>query len=321
MNRLFTHLTGTRRGGRFGAVCLGVLALAACNATPPPVHYDAEAVPNRSVQPGFANLGHEPVDGPGVVAVIWHDGDQFVRIDSLDPQAAANPSPPLILSANEVRRALEAVLLVKGGGDPMPALDDRELNTLSGPLAKALAALQPGQDVSFSVHYTAGLSALGHRFFTAGRIFPDHGSLDVIFGKVREPEIGETVVGGESPTRKTGSRGERTQTDYTVFVEGPVSLADPARPDWARIAPAAWGVSVAPPSAQPAAAAIPAPAGVPTSARGAAAVPAPAAAAPRSRSDPEDIAKRLEVLNGMRQKHLITEEDYVRYKADLLGRL
>ncbi|PKU25719.1 hypothetical protein CWS72_03875 [Telmatospirillum siberiense] len=277
------------------------------------MHYDAEAVPNRSVQPGFANLGHEPVDGPGVAAVVWHDGNQFVRIDSLDPQAAANPSPSLVLSTNEVRRALEAVLLVKSGGDTTPALDDREVSTLVGPVTTALAGLKPGQDVSFLVHHSGGLSALGRKFFTAGRIFPDNGSLDIIFGKVREPEVGETIVGGESPTRKTGSRGERTQADYAVLVKGPVSLADPARPDWAKIAPAAWGVSIASPSSQPAAAAA-------TPAGSAVAVPLPTTAVPRGRSDPDDIAKRLEVLNGMRQKHLITEEEYARYKVELLSR-
>ena len=318
MNSLFAHFTGRRGVGRFGAVCLGVLALGACNATPPPVHYDAEGVPNRSVQPGFANLGHEPIDGPGVAAVVWHDGDQFVRIDSLDPKAAANSSPPLILSPNEVRRALEAVLLVKRGGDPTPALDERELNALSGPVAKALAALKPGQDVSFSVHYVAGLSALGQRFSTAGRIFPDNGSLDIIFGRVRAADVGETIVGGESPTRKTGSRGERTQTDYTVVVEGPVSLADAARPDWAKVASAAWGGFIASSSPQPAAAAASAP---PPMVGGTAVVPVPEAQPARNSHDPDDIAKRLEVLNGMRQKHLITEEEYARHKADLLSRL
>lgn len=316
MNSLFAYFTGRRGIGRFGVVCLGALALGACNATPAPVHYDAEAVPNRSVQPGFANLGHEPIGGPGVASIVWQSGEQFVRIDSLDRQAAADPSPPLILSANEVRRALEAVLVVGSEGDPMPALDDDVLNTLSGPVAKALAALKPGQDVSFLVHYSPGLSALGQKDFTSGRIFPDHGSLDIIFGKVRVPEVGETIVGGESPIRKTGSRGERTQTDYTVLVKGPVSLADAARPDWAKIAPAAWGGSVASSVPQPAAAA----ASAPPPLAGAAVVAPPEALPAHISHDPDDIAKRLAVLNGMRQKHLITEEDYARYKADLLSR-
>ncbi|HXP95059.1 MAG TPA: SHOCT domain-containing protein [Telmatospirillum sp.] len=314
MNSLFAHFTGRRGVGRFGAVCLGVLALGACNTTPPVVHYDAEGVPNRSVQPGFANLGHEPIDGPGVAAIVWQDGDQFVRVDSLDPKAAANSSPPLILSPNEVRRALEAVLLVKSGGDPAPALDNRELDALSGPVAKALATLKPGQDVSFLVHHSGGLSSLVQKVTTGGRIFPDNGSLDVIFGRVRAPEVGETIVGGESPTRKTGSRGERTQTDYAVVVEGPVSLADPARPDWAKVGPAAWGRAAATPASQspsqPASAAV-----------GTAAVPMLETAPARNTHDPDDIAKRLEVLNGMRQKHLITEEEYARKKADLLSRL
>ena len=319
MNNLFAHFTGTRGVGRFGVVCLGVLALGACNTTPPPVHYDAEAVPNRSVQPGWANLGHEPIDGPGVASITWQSGEQYVRIDSLDPLAAADPSPPLVLSANEVRRALESVLLVGSEGEPMPALDDGVLNTLSGPVAKALAALKPGQDVSFLVHFSPGLSALGQKVFTSGRIFPDHGSLDIIFGKVRVPEVGETIVGGESPTRKTGSRGERTQTDYTVFVKGPVSLADPARPDWAKVSPAAWGGGpIASPAPQPAAAPASAPSPV---VGGAAIVPAPEAQQPRKLHDPDDIAKRLEALHEMRQKHLITDEEYARYKAELLGRL
>ncbi|MDR3438254.1 hypothetical protein [Telmatospirillum sp.] len=319
MNSLFAHFTGRWRGGRLGAACLGILALGACNSTPPPVHYDAEGVPNRSVRPGYANLGHEPVDGPGVAAVIWEDGRQFVRIDSLDPQAATHSSPTFVLSTNEVRRALEAVLLVNSGGNPTPALDDRQVNALADPVTRALAALRPGQDVSFLVHYSAGLASLGHKSFTAGRIFPDNGSLDIIFGTVRAPEDPETIVGGESPTRKTGSRGERTQTDYTVVVEGAVSLADPARPDWAKVAPAAWGRSVASPGIQPATSQ---PAMAPaTTGTGAVVAPVPEAVPSSNLHDPDDIAKRLEVLNGMRQKHLITEEEYVRYKTDLLKRL
>lgn len=317
MNSLFAYFGGRRGVGRFGAVCLGALALGACNTRPPPEHYDAEGVPNRSVRPGFANLGHEPIDGPGVAAILWQDGDQFVRIDSLDPKAAATSSPPLILSTSEVRRALESVLLVKSGGNPTSALDSREVNALVDPVTTALPTLKPGQDVSFLVHHSAGLMALGQKFTTAGRIFPDHGSLDIIFGRVRAPDVGETIVGGESPTRKTGSRGERTQSDYTVVVEGPVSLADPARPDWAKVAPAAWGRSAATPAPQP----VGQPTAAPAPAVGTAAVPAPEAAPTSNPHDPDDIAKRLEVLNKLRQKHLITEEEYARHKADLLNRL
>lgn len=312
-----------------GVVCLGFLALAACSsANRDHASPASEGVTDRAIS------DFDVIGGPNVTAVLWRDGYQFVRIEN---SQGAPASTPIQLNNAQVRQMLASVRIAKGDGDPFPAFDAYEISVLADPLTKALAQMQPGQEIGFSVRYSAGIFALGQRFITAGKIFPDNGSLDIIFGTVRAPYSGQLVATGIPPTIQTGSRKEQTQVDYQVVAEGPISRPVASRADWAQIAPAAWAV-VPQPAPQPAPQPVAAPAYVPAyqqpapsavpQAPGVAPAPAVAPAvvpsqevAPPPSRDPDDIAKRLETLNNLRQKHLITEEEYARYKAELLKRL
>jgi hypothetical protein len=292
-------------------LCLAGIVLTGC-AGPSQVQPETEGVTDHAV------LGFDTVNGPNVVQIVWRDGYQFVRIEASEGAPSAQLEAGPSLGVEGVKRALNAVRLRKGSGDPTQAFDAAEINALAEPLAKALAALKPGQEVAFSVRYSLGVLALGQKTITAGRIFPDNGSLDIIFGTVRAPYAGQLIATGMPPTIQTGSRRRPTQVDYSVVSEGSVSLARSDRGDWAKIAQEAWNTpQIAP------AAAVNAPNSTVT----------PAAVAPPSRlspapepdaknlRDPKDIEQRIETLRRLLDKHLITEEEFERHKNDLLNRL
>lgn len=246
---------------------------------------------------------------------IWSKDNDFVRLERADGASAASTLPKL--SADAIRASLAAVQ-VTHDGETVPVLDADQLELIAAPIARALAEASPGQDVVFAVHGRWGtLDYFGPPRATAGRLFVDGGSLDLIIGQVKGTFLASGLT--IDPTRiRTGSRMTAQDTEHRIIPNGAVSLAIAGRTDWARISPQAWiGTTYGAPIAQTPAA----PAYTPSQLPGATATPEPASpamvAAPVPQ-DPNQIEQRFLALKRLLDNHMISQDEYDRAKADLL---
>jgi hypothetical protein len=248
---------------------------------------------------GVDVTGVDPVVTSDVAAVLWRDGFQFVRIETGTDGGQKGAEPPQALSIDAVRAALSTVQLTDGG-DPRPAFEPDQLALIVAPVCLALAQVKPKQDVGFAVGHTGfSFSAFGQNTLTAGRIFYDHGALNIIFGMVRAPYKGIMQGAEMPPIIRTGSRQAKQEVDYAVIANGPVATVSADRQDWARIAPSAWESIAVPPPTQI----------------------NPAAAVPSSTAGPTDIETKLQTLRRLLDQNLITEKDYERRKTEILNQL
>jgi len=251
----------------------------------------------------------------GATETIWQKGNDFVRIEKADGGTAPSSLPKL--SADAVRAVLASVQ-VSGDSDNGPLFDSDQLSAIAAPIARALAQLSPGQDVTFAVHAQAGiLDYIGPPRATAGRIFLDGDSVGLIIGMVHGTFLTSTFAADPARIR-TGSRISAQETEHRIVPGGAVTLAVAGRGDWAKISSYAWtgtlGMPMVQAPAAPVAAALPAPASAEVPAP---AVPAATLAAPAPQ-DPNQIEQRFAALKRLLDSHMISQDEYDHAKADLL---
>jgi hypothetical protein len=157
--------------------------------------------------------------------------------------------------------------------------------------------------------------------------------LNVIFGEIHGDFESQFLATGYMRPFVTGSRAGKGDGNWTVASREPLQHAAAGRPDWIQVGgapvapapgaspvtPAAAAGAASPPSAstRSGAGAAPTPSAGTTSTAGAAsttgsaspASPAPAVV-PNRDAFYQDIEKRLTVLKGLRDKGLITEDEY-----------
>ena len=252
------------------------------------------------------------------------DGRAFVRIEQIEHGAPPNDHPAT-LRPDQVRLALASVREKNAQvfGADEPVFDAVELDEIATPLAAALAAATPAQDVTFAVIGSHGL--FGERSpptATTGRAFIRGASLNIVFGLVGSAYESIDISGTRNQVAP-GQRNVRVEYGWTLTAPG-AQLVD-ARGDWlafdiaglsqaaARSAmPAAAHVApvapVAPPAAvdsRPASQAVPAPA------------PAPRTA---EESRYQDVATKLRILDRLHADKLVSDEEYrERRRAILQG--
>ncbi|HEY7674017.1 MAG TPA: hypothetical protein VH867_02220 [Burkholderiales bacterium] len=231
-----------------------------------------------------------------VVSYEYRPEFGFVRIERIESGAPDN-AHPFSISADELRRSL-ASLEVEGGVSigVKPLFNEEELKEIAPHLVAALAKAGPREDVSFAVTGKHGIfGAYSPKSVTSGRVFARDGQLNVIFGLVHELYEGGELGGGLTPSFPPGSRAPRADRIWKI-VPTSARLAD-GRADWVILAAAKPPAAVEKAGAAPAA-------------------PAPPAAGSRY----QEIEDRLGALNRLKEKGLITEEEYrERRRAILQG--
>jgi hypothetical protein len=233
------------------------------------------------------------IDDPSkVVSYVYRPQIGFVRIERIEAGAPDN-AHPLDISVDALSRSL-ARLEVKGGAkiDTVPLFNDAELKEFAPPLAVALAKAGPKEDVCFAVIGKHGaFGSYSDPSVTSGRLFARDGKLNLIFGLVQELYQPFTELTGDNsslvPPFPSGSRAQASNTGWTLLPKGG-RLAD-GRTDWIVLD-----------TTQPAA--IEKPPG------------APAAADSRY----QEIENKLTVLNRLKEKGLITEEEYKERRRAIL---
>jgi hypothetical protein len=248
-------------------------------------------------------LGQAPSQSANAKQRLWSIRE-FTRVELVAREAGAEANQhPAALQADGLRQQLAQVqVLERGVAQALFSAD--ELAELSGPLVQALGRAGPGDDVLLlSSARREGAMFLAPTAVTA-RLFVQGGELQLIVrdahfefydayrGTHQPPrfEFGSRTAGGAASLRSAGATNRRA--------------------DWLSI-PLVPVAGQASPVAMPAPAAVAAPAS-----------PAPAAAPvarkPLDAAGAEDIERRLETLKRLRDKGLITEEEYQHKRKEIL---
>ncbi len=245
------------------------------------------------------------------------DGRAFVRLEPIERGAPPNDQPAT-LRPEQVRLALASVREKNAQvfGADEPVFDAGELDEIAPPLASALAAATPAQDVTFAVIGSHGLfGEHSPQTATTGRAFVRGGKLNVILGLVRSAYEAVDIHG--TPDQVTpGQRNARVEYGWTLAASG--AQQPDRRGDWL-----AFDVASLTPTAAPVAAVVErtAPAIV-SPANAARPVPVPVPA-PRATEDSryQDIAAKLRILDRLHADKLVSEEEYQARRRAILQAL
>lgn len=248
-------------------------------------------------------------------------------------EAGAVPNGhPRTLAPEPLRQALAAINWVDRDGEKKPLFGAGELADLAPALVRAFAAATPEQDVLLLSTSRRDGNVLTIPLSITARLFVQDEALQLIVQDARTDFFGGYRASGIVPRLTFGSRATGSATtlqadgltlrrrDWIALAASaptaPPPVVAPAAapaPIVAPVAPAA-PVVAAPAAALPVPAPAPAPAAVP-------ARPAAAPAAPAVKRDDawyEEQEQRLRGLKRLRDRGLITEEEYQQKRREIL---
>ena len=236
---------------------------------------------------------------------VYQSDENYVRLEPIEPGAPAN-AHPFTVSAEQLRRLL-ARPKVRGASSigTTPVFSQEELESIASPLASALSKAGPNQDVTFAVASHRGLfGKLSPKSVTTGRMFVRGDSLNLIFGLMQARlDTGRLDYTGADPAVTAGLRARRIGDTIWKIEPGPGRFHE-QRGDWL----------VFDRSAIPAMATPTTPRAHDTGAR-------PAEAAPTTDGKAQEIENRLRVLDALREKGAITEQEYRDRRRAILDQL
>lgn len=244
-----------------------------------------------------------------------------VRIVPAEAGSAANAHPANV-SPQTLRQLLGAVRFKTAAGEEALFAAD-ELDEIAAPTSEALRLAKPGDDVQLRSSSKRGGGLNTRPYAVTARLFVLGDRLNLIVGDPRADFYFRYRSTGKLPELGYGSRAAESSVKVAMQRLG----VPGARGDWLEIplsgeaapmprlaAPAPTPAPAATIGVAPAAAAVAAPV---------APAPAPAAAAPRVRDAAfaEEVEQRLGTLKRLRDKGLITEDEYQQKRREILATL
>lgn len=248
----------------------------------------------------LATTGAEAQSRPAQQS-FWQNELGFVRLEAAEAGAAANRHP-VTLSSSSIDALFGALRLQTRSGDGGALFTRDDLDLIAGPIARALQAAAPGQDVVFAVPgKRTALGLFSPAAVTTGRVFVAGDQLNLIVGWYNVDVGSQFKATGTVPRYDLGSR--QSSSSRTAAIVGGSGFGANGRTDWIRMAlpGSATAVPQDGTTAAPAA-----PGAAPGSAPGAA--PGSVPAAPKSSYD--DIVRRLELLDRLKRDGRVTEQEY-----------
>ena len=247
---------------------------------------------------------------PGSGQRLWQIHDfSSVALAPREAGSVAN-GQPITLTVEGLRQQLAQVQSV-GPAGPQALFATDELAELVGPLVQAFGRAGPGDDVLLLSSSRRDAGLLSQPTAITARLFVQDNQLHLIVHDARF-DFYDTYRGtNAAPRFRFGSRSGAGAAVITS------AEAPNRRADWLAIPLSrAAGPAVVQPAAVMTAPA-PAPVAAPV------AVPMPAAAAPPARkpldaAGTEDIERRLETLKRLRDKGLISEDEYQQKRKEIL---
>lgn len=233
-----------------------------------------------------------------VVAYIWQEGSQFVRIEK-EESGAGPHSHSVSLTPEQIVGALGRIRI--GTSDGKQLFTVTAIETLASPLAKALAKATVDQEVTFAITYRLdGMGYFMSRRVTTGRLFMSDNGLNLIVGLLQTPFEDEMRATGYRIPFIPGSRNRRVQKGWSLATSPPAAYPTSGRHDWIRI-------DFNTGTKQP-----------PT----ASTLRSPATSGSNTENDQyHRLEQRLEVLKHLRKKGLISKEAYQLKSRQILDEL
>jgi len=269
-----------------------------------------------AVMIGVCSCAHQPTIASAPAAYLWQSGDQFVALVTTEQLPGSAPSDhPVSLDRERLRGALASLEWQESADVKLvQLLTDYEVSILAEQITGGLAKAAPGEDLVFALvgNHPALMGLAKRPQVTTGRVFYSQGRVNLILGMVHE-ELGKNEDRRLQPF-VPGSRG--TPAGFAGQVTVLPEVGEKRRADWLTINPAAV---TALPKQLPS--------------LGTHSTPAidavPVASPERERLQPPDrtdkgvkrIEERLLLLNGLKEKGLVTEEEYRAKRREILDDL
>jgi len=232
------------------------------------------------------------------VHYLWQSRDQFVALERQDAASAGPVQPndhPVELTLDRLTAILASIdMRATDGGKPEPLFTRPALQVLAPQLQQGLHQAAPGEDVTFAViglHDTLYGLAKSPKV-TTGRVFYKAGRLNIIVGLVQQ-DVNDRDDRRLSPFTP-GSRQKASAGEWTLLTATPL-----VRRDWMAFGEE-WQAPVMPSTV----------------------VEKPAPGQPVKRhEDARKPAERLTILNELREKGLISEDEYRAKRLEILNGL
>lgn len=239
--------------------------------------------------------------------LLFKSRDQYVRIvpqDSVKGAKVPSNGQPVSLDEEQMRMALASLEFMTPGKDSStPVFEKPELDVLARYLSTALAQAGPEEDVVFAVvgDYLAVYGLAKEQMYTSGRVFYRDGKLNIIFGDIHGkywPNADRRLY-----PMAPGSRSKTTPHTWALLAQPDQSFyAGPEgqRTDWVVLDLASMEARAAM-GEKASAAQVPGVSG-----------PQPYYGAQKT------VEERLQTLNDLKSKKLITDEEYEKKRLDIL---
>jgi hypothetical protein len=264
------------------------------------------------VSPGTALAGRDKI--------IWQSREQFVAIEKQDGAGTAANDHPAKLSSDQLRSMLESPETTDTDKNkPLPVFNEPEREILVEMLRDGLSLAGPKEDVTFAVigQFPALMGLARERKVTTGRVFYRGGELNIIFGMLHrdfkdneDRRLVPFVPGSRARPAELGGR-----------ISAAANLLDFSmkRGDWIVFSPASIGAAPGMPgeSATPAMKPEQAERRPPETDTSRKQESKPVKSDRRVRT----VEERLMLLIELRNKKLITEEEYRTKRLEILNEL
>jgi hypothetical protein len=241
---------------------------------------------------------------------LWQSRDQFVALERQDDSSAGPAQPnghPLDLTLERLTAILESIdMRATDGEKPQPLFTRSAVETLAPYLLQGLQQASPAEDVTFAVVglYNALYGLAKSPKVTTGRVFHKEGRLNIIVGLVQQ-EVKDRDDRRLVPFTP-GSRLKAGEGEWTLLQHPDQNGFNLIRKDWVAFSdewrPSVVQIPVAEKSVTP----------VQT---------APVQPGKRNSGTLRPAADRLSTLNELKDKGLISEEEYRGKRMEILNGL
>jgi hypothetical protein len=236
----------------------------------------------------------------------------YIALYSADAEPGSSNSRPITLEADQISAALSRVRARSGEtGKIIDLFPEKNRKEAAKVLAKQLSKIKPGQDLHLISFRHVGSFFSSSRYATSARVFVEKGRLNLIFGRIdlfnnefRDPNF-KTLPPMGSRKQAASLKGSIIPAPGITFVDG--------RKDWVAL-DLSRTVSAPPASAPPAI--------TPASTEGPVERPVEKYQKPAIQPKVKrSLEERFKILKNLRDKGLITEQEYVDKKRELLESL
>lgn len=264
---------------------------------------------------------------------LWRSGQQNVKIERQDAKSTGPNDHPVVLATDQIQAALTYLeVRLKPNEQLIPVFTSPGLDTLVKQISDGIAQAGPDQDVTFAIigQRKALYGFAKERRITTGRVFYREGKLNIIFGNMLE-NVGQYDGTSAKPLTTQnpifpGSRINPVSHSWALE-SGPdvrfYSGGDKIRTDWVVVDLASMAAHEAlgmkqekaePPTVQQ-------PVPAPAEQAPVAVQPAPPVQVVQPPKTSKTIEERLRILDELKSKKLITEQEYKAKRANILSDL